>query len=56
MMIYWGVGMVLVCHMMILPNVVAVISKKSLKVCRNASKENWGEGRFLGDTLYILVK
>jgi hypothetical protein len=56
MMIYWGVGMVLVCHMMTLPNVVAVISKKSLKVCRYASNDNWGEERLLGDTLYILVK
>jgi hypothetical protein len=43
-----GYGNGLVCHMMVLPNVVAVISKKSLKVCRNASKENWGEERFLG--------
>jgi hypothetical protein len=45
-----GCGNGLVCHMMILPNVVAVISeKKNLKVCRNRP---YGLKKFRGEECF----
>jgi hypothetical protein len=56
MMIYWVMGNNFCLSYEEFAKCGCCFSKKSLKVCQNASNENWGKERLLGETLYILVK